>query len=56
MSFHDKAGYGVNFHQFLMICATIAQGRSLFQYRDQQRTGQITLTLDQLLELVCVST
>jgi len=23
MSFHDKAGYGVNFHQFLMICATI---------------------------------
>jgi len=52
MMVHNKTGYGVNFHQFLLICATIAQGRSLFQWRDTQRSGRITVTLDQLLELV----
>lgn len=52
MMVHNKTGYGVNFHQFLLICATIAQGRSLFQWRDSQRSGRITVTLDQLLELV----
>lgn len=52
MMVHNKTGYGVNFHQFLLICATIAQGRSLFQWRDPQRSGRITVTLDQLLELV----
>jgi hypothetical protein len=82
MMVHNKTGYGVNFHQFLLICATIgtplynlsprslflcledssdccsvpppraAQGRSLFQWRDPQRSGRVTVTLDQLLELV----
>ncbi len=35
-----------------MVSLITAQGRSLFQWRDPQRTGRLTLTLDQLLELV----
>lgn len=52
MGKYDKTGYGLTFQEFLLVCATIAQGRSLFEWRDTQRTGKLTLTLDQLLELV----
>ncbi|KAL6074787.1 Proline and glycine rich transmembrane protein [Balamuthia mandrillaris] len=52
MAKYDKSGYGITFQDFMMLCATVAQGRSLFQWRDTQRTGRITLSLDQLLELV----
>jgi len=52
MTKYDKSGYGLIFQDFLLLCATIAQGRSLFQWRDTSRTGQISINLDQLLELV----
>jgi len=45
-------GYGLGFQEFLLVCSTIAQARSLFDWKDPQRTGRITITLDQLLELV----
>jgi len=49
---YDKTGYGLMFQDFLKVCSTIAQTRSLFQWKDPQRTGQISVTQDQLIELV----
>eukprot|EP01088_Endostelium_zonatum_P015321 TRINITY_DN36_c0_g1_i1.p1 TRINITY_DN36_c0_g1~~TRINITY_DN36_c0_g1_i1.p1 ORF type:complete len:304 (-),score=109.79 TRINITY_DN36_c0_g1_i1:62-877(-) len=47
-----NAPYGLSFMEYTMVCCTIAQARSLFEWRDTGRTGRLTLTLDQLLELV----
>jgi len=51
-SHYDKTGYGIMFSDFLMLCSTVAMGRSLFEQRDPRRSGQLTLSLDQLLEIV----
>jgi len=49
---YDTTGYGITFPDFLMVCATVAQARSLFEAKDTRRTGQLSFSLDQLLELV----
>jgi len=49
---YDTSGYGITFPDFLLLCATVAQGRSLFELKDTRRTGQLSFNLDQLLELV----
>eukprot|EP01089_Gocevia_fonbrunei_P009257 TRINITY_DN2135_c0_g2_i3.p1 TRINITY_DN2135_c0_g2~~TRINITY_DN2135_c0_g2_i3.p1 ORF type:complete len:228 (+),score=62.52 TRINITY_DN2135_c0_g2_i3:50-685(+) len=43
---------GLTFHDFLLVVATIAQTRSLFEWRDTSRSGKLTVTLEQLLEIV----
>jgi len=45
-------GYGVTFQEFLLICASMAQVRSLFAWRDPQKTGRVSLSLDEMLEVV----
>eukprot|EP01089_Gocevia_fonbrunei_P009256 TRINITY_DN2135_c0_g2_i2.p1 TRINITY_DN2135_c0_g2~~TRINITY_DN2135_c0_g2_i2.p1 ORF type:complete len:218 (+),score=59.92 TRINITY_DN2135_c0_g2_i2:45-656(+) len=43
---------GADFHDFLLLVATIAQARSLFEWRDTSRSGKLTITLEQLLEIL----
>eukprot|EP01118_Nematostelium_gracile_P014401 TRINITY_DN559_c0_g1_i2.p1 TRINITY_DN559_c0_g1~~TRINITY_DN559_c0_g1_i2.p1 ORF type:complete len:403 (+),score=169.07 TRINITY_DN559_c0_g1_i2:112-1320(+) len=39
---------GVNFEQFLQVCAHLATVRSIFEWNDTAKTGKVTLTYDQL--------
>jgi Ca2+-binding EF-hand superfamily protein len=42
---------GVSFDQFLMICSHLAGVRTIFEYNDQQRSGRVTFTMDQLAHI-----
>jgi len=48
---YNQTGQGISMVEFLAVIAHVAQVRSLFEWRDSQRSGQITLDLASLLEI-----
>ncbi|ELR23517.1 EF hand domain containing protein [Acanthamoeba castellanii str. Neff] len=48
---YNKSGYGISTVEFLGLVAHVAQVKSLFEWRDKQKTGQVTLDMDSLLEI-----
>uniref|UniRef100_A0A6B2LHS4 EF-hand domain-containing protein n=1 Tax=Arcella intermedia TaxID=1963864 RepID=A0A6B2LHS4_9EUKA len=47
----DKSRRGLDWREFLMMVAHIAHVRSVFQWNDTKKTGQITLSSDQLTHI-----
>jgi len=47
----DPAGRGIDFPNFLWMCAHLAHCRSIFEWNDQQRKGQIVLSYDALCHI-----
>jgi Ca2+-binding EF-hand superfamily protein len=48
---YDKTRYGLDWPQFLLMAASIAHVRSVYQWNDKQNKGYITLTIDQLTQI-----
>jgi Ca2+-binding EF-hand superfamily protein len=48
---YNRTGFGVNLVEFLALIAHVAQAKSVFEWRDNQKTGQISLTMDAFLEV-----
>jgi len=48
---YDKSGYGLTFNDFLLLCATVAQVRSVFEAKDTNRSGQLSVNYEQLVEI-----
>jgi len=47
----DPARRGLDFPNFLYVCAHLAHCRSIFEWNDPQRTGQVHLTYDSLCHI-----
>jgi len=48
---YNKSGYGITTVEFLGLVAHVAQVKSIFEWRDKQRSGQVVLDMDSLLEI-----
>lgn len=44
----DPTKQGISIDRYLYICAHLATVRTIFEWNDRDRDGQITLNLDQL--------
>lgn len=49
---YDPQKLGLNYHSFLLLAAQVSRVRSLFEWYDVNRSGVVTLSLDQLNSLV----
>lgn len=47
---YDKTGYGLTFPDFLMVCATAAQVKSVFELKDSNKSGQLHFNFEQAVE------
>jgi len=47
----DKTGRGLDFSNFLYLCGHLAHVRSIYEWNDPQRRGQIVLTFDNLAHI-----
>jgi len=47
----DPSGRGIDFPNFLWMCSHLAHCRSIFEWNDQQRRGQIVLSYDALCHI-----
>jgi len=48
---YNKTGYGITMVEFLGLISHVAQAKSVFEWRDTQRAGQIVLNMDTFLEV-----
>jgi len=52
VSNYDKTGqYGITFEQFLMICATAAHVKTLFEIKDPAGKGSLTVNYEELVDI-----
>lgn len=49
---YDPQKVGLNYHSFLLLAAQVSRVRSLFEWYDVNRSGAITLNLDQLNNII----